>query len=219
MRGSTFELQASAEGNNVSFDILDLVWRDFDRMARAGATPLQLLADPGSWVIAAHRIGRALHALPAAIRAPFLLAYRPWEVALSALAGMTLPVNAEIGGGLRLNGTGGILVSPKAHIGRDCDLTHGAVLAETETGAPWLGDRVHVGAGARIVGGVRIGNDARIGACAVVDRDVPDGGVVGGILAVVETVRGRRRPPLLDPLRRAVRSLLPRPTQLLLRAG
>jgi serine O-acetyltransferase len=203
----------------LGFDILDLVWRDFDRMARAGASPLQLLADPASWVVAAHRIGRVLHALPAALRGPLLFAYRPCEVALGALAGTSLPVRAEIGGGLRLYGTGGILVSPKAHIGRDCDLTHGAVLGETKTGAPWLGDRVYVGAGARILGGVRIGNDARIGACAVVEVDVPDGGVVPGLLGVVETVRGRRRPPLLDPLRRAVRSILPRPTQVLLRAG
>jgi len=206
-------------GENVAFDILDLVWRDFDRMARAGATPLQLLADPASWVIAGHRVGRALQALPSLLRAPLQLAYRPWELALGAFAGLTLPVHAEIGGGLRLYGTGGILVSPKAHIGRDCDLSRGAVIAETETGAPWIGDRVHIGAGARILGGVRIGNGARIGASAVVDRDVPDGGIVAGVLEVVETIRGRRRPPILDPIRRALRSFLPRPTQLFLRAG
>jgi len=202
----------------VAFDILDLIWRDFDRMARAGATPLQLLADPASWVVAGHRIGRALHALPAALRTPLLFAYRPCEIAIGALAGMNLPVDAEIGGGLRVNGAG-ILISPHAHIGRDCDLSRGAALLESETGAPWLGDRVYVGAGAKVVGGVRIGNDARIGACAVVDRDVPDGGIVAGVLGVVETVRGRRRPPLLDNLRRVVRAFLPRPTQLLLRTG
>jgi serine O-acetyltransferase len=202
----------------VAFDILDLIWRDLDRMVRAGSTPLHLLADPASWVVASHRIGRALHSLPSALRTPLLFAYRPCETAIGAFAGMRLPLHAEIGGGLRVYGTG-ILVSPNAHIGRDCDLSRGAVLAETETGAPWLGDRVYVGAGAKIVGGVRIGNDARIGARAVVDRDVPDGGIVGGVLGVVETVRGRRRPPLLDNIRRAVRSLLPRPTQLLLRAG
>ena len=76
-----------------------------------------------------------------------------------------------------------------------------------------------MGSGAKILGRVRIGNDARIGACAVVDWDVPDGGIVAGVLGVVETVRGRRRPPLLDSVRRMVRSFLPRPTQLLLRAG
>ena len=202
----------------MALDILDLIWRDFDRMARAGSTPLQLLADPASWVVAGHRIGRALQSLPAALRTPLLFAYRPCEMAIGALAGISLPARAEIGGGLQVHGTG-ILVSPNAHVGRDCDLCRGAILAETETGAPWLGDRVHVGPGAKILGGVRIGNDARIGACAVVDRDVPDGGIVAGVLGVVETVRGRRRPPLLDTLRRMVRSFLPRPTQLLLRAG
>jgi serine O-acetyltransferase len=202
----------------VAFDILDLIWRDFDRMVRAGASPLHLLADPTAWVVAGHRIGRALQSLPSALRTPLLFAYRPCEIAIGAFAGMSLPVHAEIGGGLQVHGPG-ILVSPNAHIGRDCDLSRGAVLAETETGAPWLGDRVHVGAGAKILGGVRIGNDARIGARAVVDRDVPDGGIVAGVLGVVETVRGRRRPPLLDNVRRAVRYFLPRPTQLLLRAG
>jgi serine O-acetyltransferase len=202
----------------VAFDILDLIWRDLDRMARAGATPLQLLADPACWVVAGHRIGRALQSLPIALRTPLLFAYRPCEIAIGALAGMNLPVQAEIGGGLQVHGSG-ILISPNAHIGRDCDLSRGVVLAETETGAPWLGDRVYVGAGAKILGGVRVGNDARIGARAVVDRDVPDGGIVAGVLGVVETVRGRRRPPLLDNVRRAVRAFLPRPTQLLLRAG
>jgi len=202
----------------LGLDILDLVWRDFDRMARAGSTPLELLADPASWVVAGHRIGRAIEALPVALRAPLLFAYRPCELAVGALAGTSLPARADIGGGLQLHGAG-ILVSPNAHIGRDCDLCRGVVLAENETGAPWLGDRVHVGPGAKIVGGVRIGDDARIGACAVVDRDVPDGGIVAGVLGVVGNVRGRQRPPLLDTVRRAVRSMLPKPTQLLLRAG
>jgi serine O-acetyltransferase len=202
----------------VAWDILDLVWRDIDRMARAGSTPLQVLADPASWVVAGHRIGRALHALPAPVRTPLLFVYRPCEVALAALAGMSLPVRAEIGGGLQLHGAG-VIVSPNAHLGRDCDLCRGVVLAETETGAPWLGDRVHVGRGAKIVGGVRVGDDARIGACAVVDRDVPEGGIVAGVLGVVETVRRQKRPPILESVRRAVRSMLPKPTHLLLRAG
>jgi serine O-acetyltransferase len=202
----------------VAFDVVDLVWRDFDRMVRTGSTPLQVLGDPVSWMVAGHRIGRALQSLPGALRTPFMFAYRPFEMAIGVLAGMSLPLSAEIGGGLQVHGTG-ILVSPNAHIGRDCDLSRGAMLAETETGAPWLGDRVYVGPGAKILGGVRIGNDARIGACAVVDWDVPDGGIVAGVLGVVQKVRGRRRPPLLDSVRRAVRSLLPRPTQLLLRAG
>ena len=214
-----FQTASVAEGEiTMAFDILDLVWRDFDRMVRAGSTPLQLLADPAAWVVAGHRIGRALQAMPGALRTPLLFAYRPCEVAIGALAGMSLPVQAEIGGGLQVHGTG-IVVAPNAHIGRDCDLSRGAVLAETESGAPWLGDRVHVGPGAKILGDVRVGNDARIGACAVVDFDVPDGGIVAGVLGVVETVRGRRRPPLFDSVRRAVRSFLPRPTQLLLRAG
>jgi len=202
----------------VAFDILDRLFCDFDRMARAGSTPLELLTNPASWVVAGHRIGRVIEALPLALRTPLLFAYRPCELAIGALAGMSLPARADIGGGLQLHGAG-ILVSPNSHIGRDCDLSRGVVLAENETGAPRLGDRVHVGPGAKIVGGVRIGDDVRIGACAVVDRDVPDGRIVAGVLGVVGSVRGRRPPPFLDSVRRAVRSILPKRTQLLLRAG
>ena len=52
-------------------------------------------------------------------------------MAIGAIAGLSLPVRAEIGGGLQVHGAG-ILVSPNAHIGRDCDLCHGVVLADTE---------------------------------------------------------------------------------------
>jgi serine acetyltransferase len=208
----------------VAFDILDLVWRDFDRMARAGANPLQLLADPASWVVAAHRIGRVLHALPAALRAPLLFAYRPWEVALGAFAGMSLPVDAEIGGGLRLGCVGGIHVAEDAYIGRDCDLSEGVTIASCG-GAPWIGDRVLIGPGAKLRGPIRVGNDVAIEPNAVVECDVPDGTTVAGVPARIvagegsrgRLVPGRKRPPLLDAMRGVMRGLLPRPTQLLLR--
>lgn len=93
-------------------------------------------------------------------------------------------------------------------------------------GSPWIGDRVQLGPGARIVGPVRIGNDAAIGPNAVVETDVPDGLTVAGIPARAvagsgsrgRLVPGRRRPPLLDALQGMVRAFLPRPTQLLLRS-
>src|SRR3954469_21747637 len=61
---STLQRASVTGGGHVVFDIIDLVWRDLDRMARAGSSPLQLLADPASWVVAGHRIGRALQSLP-----------------------------------------------------------------------------------------------------------------------------------------------------------
>ena len=194
--------------------LVDDLWRDLDRLARMGAGPGGLLIDPGMWAVATYRVGRALLSLPPPLRGPLLLLHRPVEMAVRLLTGVTLPLTAEIGGGLFLAHTGGIAVSPRAHIGRDCNLSRGARIG----GAPWIGDRVYIGPGARIAGEVRIGNDAAVGANAIVDDDIPDGGVVGSATPARLTA-GRKRPPLGDQVRGFLRAVLPRPTQLLLRAG
>jgi serine O-acetyltransferase len=54
---------------------------------------------------------------------------------------------------------------------------------EDAFGAPRLGNRVQIGAGAKILGRISVGNDVIIGANAVVTRDVPDHAVVGGVPA------------------------------------
>jgi len=211
-------------------DLIDHLWRDLDRAARTGARPLQLLSHPGTWMVATYRIGRALRRLPRLLRLPLLCAQRPWEIALGTFIGVALPPNAEIGGGMQLGDGGAIVVSPDAHIGRDCHLSQGVAIVEDgrdgDVGAPWIGDRVFIGPGAKVLGAIRVGNDAAIGANAVVNDDVPDGATVAGIPAKVVSMRGskgllppgRRRPPFPDLLRQLVRGFLPRPTQLLLRA-
>jgi serine O-acetyltransferase len=194
--------------------LIDDLWRDFDRLARMGARPSQMLIDPGVWAVATYRMGRALLSLPRAMRAPLILVHRPVEMAVQLITGVKLPLSAEIGGGLFLAHTGGIAVSQDAHIGRDCNLSRGAHIG----GAPFIGDRVYIGPGARIAGEVRVGNDAAVGANAVVDADVPDGCVMGST-APLRLVLGRKRPPAFDQPRGFLRTVLPRPTQLLLRAG
>ena len=205
--------------------IIDLLWRDFDRMIRSGARPIDILVDAGVWVVVTYRVGRALRGLPRLLRLPACRAHKPLELLAGLFGRVALPPSADVGGGLRLGPTGGIRVAAETYIGRDCDLAEGVTIASSG-GSPWIGDRVQLGPGARVVGPVRVGNDAAIGPNAVVEIDVPDGVTVAGVPArVVEgcgsrgrLVPGRRRPPLVDMLRGMVRGLLPRPTQLLLRS-
>jgi serine O-acetyltransferase len=81
-------------------------------------------------------------------------------------------------------------------IGDDVLLYHGATLGGRDIGPgqrhPTIGDRVLVGAGARILGRVNVGADARIGANAVVVRDVPDGATAVGVPADVVESEARR---------------------------
>jgi serine O-acetyltransferase len=207
-------------------NLLDHLFRDLDRRRRMGATRSALLRSPGTWVVATYRIGRAVRSLPRAVRAPLLAAQRPWELLVRKITGASLPASADVGGGLYVARPAGIDISPHAHIGRDCNLSEGAAICSANDGAPWIGDRVYIGPHARIVGPIRIGNDAAIGANAVVTEDVPDGAVIAGAPARVLSMRGsralvvqgRQRPPLVAGIRHALRGVLPKPTQLLLRA-
>ena len=203
---------------------LDELWRDVDRMARSGARPANILVDVAGWVAISYRVGRALRGLPRVLRVPAICAHKPIDFLLGAVSGILLSREAEIGGGLRLGNVGAIRVAPDAHIGRDCELAEGVTISSSG-GTPWIGDRVLIGAGAKIAGPIRIGNDSLIGCNAVVEADVPDGATVAGIPARVvagtgsrgKLIPGRKRPPLADAMRGLVRSFLPRPTQLLLR--
>jgi serine O-acetyltransferase len=104
-----------------------------------------------------------------------------------ALHGVDLPPEAEIGPGLGLGYGGlGVAVDPQARLGRCCFLGPGATIGRQTPGegAPVLGDFVYVSTGARILGPVRVGDYAVIGANAVVVEDVAYGAVVAGVPAV-----------------------------------
>ena len=96
-------------------------------------------------------------------------------------------VGCRVGPGLVIRHPQGIVVGNRAVIGRDCTILHHVTLGERfgdgtdlEHACPTLGSRVVVGAGAVILGAVRVGDDATIGANAVVLNDVEPGDMVVG---------------------------------------
>ncbi|WP_299819465.1 serine acetyltransferase [uncultured Jannaschia sp.] len=107
--------------------------------------------------------------------------HRFWSVVTQA----DIPLNANIEGGLILPHPNGVVIHPTAQIGPNCLLFQQVTIGTVEgrSGTPVLEERVDVGAGARILGPVRIGHHARIGANAVVVTDVPAGAIAVGIPA------------------------------------
>lgn len=71
------------------------------------------------------------------------------------------------------HGLNGIVVSHHAVIGKNCRIYHQVTIGETGRGAPVIGDDVVIGAGAKVVGPVQVGDRARIGPGCVVMEDVP----------------------------------------------
>lgn len=76
------------------------------------------------------------------------------------------------------HGLYGIVLSHNVIVGKNCTIFHQVTIGEGKGGAPVIGDDVIIGAGAKIIGGIRIGNRAKIGAGCVVACDVPDGATV-----------------------------------------
>ena len=73
------------------------------------------------------------------------------------------------------HGLQGIFISRYARIGKNCWIYQNVTIGEVNKKAPVIGDNCLIGAGAIVIGGVRIGNNVKIGAGAVVNGDVPDG--------------------------------------------
>jgi len=103
--------------------------------------------------------------------------------------GIEIHPGAQIGRRVFIDHGMGVVIGETAVVGDDVLLFHGVTLGGTTMSPgkrhPTVGDRVVIGAGAKVLGAVRIGSDARIGANAVVVKDVPDGATAVGIPAVI----------------------------------
>lgn len=99
--------------------------------------------------------------------------------------GLEIGVGQNIGGGLYIAHPSGTVIFADA-IGENCSIIASVTIGmRNEWAFPQIGDRVFIGAGARVLGAIAVGNDARVGANAVVINDVPPGSTVVGIPAKV----------------------------------
>ena len=72
------------------------------------------------------------------------------------------------------HGIAGIFISHQAKIGKNCMILQNVTIGSSKGKAPAIGDDCVIGAGAAIIGGIKIGNNVNIGANCVVFKDVPD---------------------------------------------
>ena len=159
--------------------------------AARGVSALEILAAwPGVHALLAHRVAHALEdagvpVLPRAIAAT-----------ARTVTGIEIHPAADVGDGLFIDHGMGVVVGETAEIGENVTLYQGVTLGGTgfATGKrhPTVEDNVTIGSGAKLLGPIRIGHGAKIGANAVVVHDVPPNSTVVGNPGHTVRVEGRK---------------------------
>lgn len=144
---------------------------------------------PGFRSMAVYRFGVwRMTVRPKILRAPFSILYRWMFRRCRNGYGIELPYSAQIGRRVIIEHQSGIVIHGNSEIGDDCIIRQGCTLGnktlDRPHDAPKLGKRVNVGAGAKILGAVNVGDDAIIGANSVVLKDVPPGMIAVGLPAM-----------------------------------
>ena len=134
---------------------------------------------PGVHALAFHRLSHRLWIWRLRWLARLLAQVARW------LTGIEIHPGAKIGRRFFIDHGMGVVIGETAEIGDDCTLYHGVTLGGTtwrkEKRHPTLGNNVVVGAGAKILGPITVGDNARVGSNSVVVKDVPAGATVVGI--------------------------------------
>ena len=145
---------------------------------------------PGFRAVAVQRFGVwRMQVQPILLRAPLSIIYRSLYRKIRNTYGIDLPYTVKLGRRVVIEHQGAIIIHGYCTIGDDCVLRQGVTLGnrylDKPLEAPRLGDRVNVGAGAKILGGITLSDDVNIGANAVVLSDVPAGKTAVGIPAKI----------------------------------
>lgn len=140
-----------------------------------------------------YRLGRWRYTIKNRIlRLPMSFLYRILKLWSQVLTGIDLPCEATVGRRFTIEHFGGIIISGDAVFGDDCVIRNGVTVGLRRTGvrgAPVMGNRVDIGAGAVILGDITIGDDVSIGANAVVLQSVPANSLAVGVPATIRPKR------------------------------
>ncbi len=157
-----------------------------------------VLTSPGLHAIWAHRGLHELWKHPAG-----RLPARVLATVTRSVTGVEIHPAARIGRRFFIDHGMGVVIGETAEVGDDVMLYHGVTLGgrslEHVKRHPTVGNRVTIGAGARVLGPVLVGDDVQVGANSVVVKDVPAGAVATGIPAVLRFPKRDATNQWVDP--------------------
>lgn len=144
----------------------------------------------GFWALVIYRFGRWRYGIQSKwLRKFFSACYRVLYKLVQIVTGIEIPCEVEIGKNFVIDHFGGIVISGYAKFGSNCRIRNGVVVGLSRADdpcAPQFGNNVDIGAGAKVLGRISIGDNVLIGANAVVLRDVPSNSIAVGVPAIVK---------------------------------
>ena len=166
----------------------------------------------GFWIVAIYRMGAWAHTLPVFLRIPIWVLYRLARIIPYRLLNVTLwagPRGTRIGAGFCLIHPTDVAIGQGVEIGEDCLVFHDVTIATGPVpGCPKIGRNVDIYVGARVLGGITVGDRSMVGANCVVTKNVPDDSVVlpapsrviSRKLSPVARASDRQAHPRVDPV-------------------
>lgn len=178
--------------DDISYDVRQIKERD-----PAATSALEVVTlYSGFHAVTAHKLSHALH------KHGMVLTARAISQGMKFLTGIEIHPGATLGRGVFIDHGAGVVIGETAVVGDNCTIYQGVTLGGTgkHTGKrhPTLGDDVMVGAGAKVLGPVNVGDRAKIAAGAIVLGEIPPDSTAVGIPAKVVRRDGERVEQDLD---------------------
>lgn len=137
---------------------------------------------PGLQAVAVYRYGQWAKQRQLLLRIVADPIYLILNLFIKLAWGIGLPRSAKIGPGFYIGHFGGIQISSEAKIGANCNLSQEVTIGVSgradRRGVPTIGNNVYIAPGAKVFGLIKVGNNVKIGANAVIYSDIPDNAVV-----------------------------------------
>ena len=156
---------------------------------------MKIILTQGIWATIIYRSGSWCHKNRSKVWPRILLPFLTiFKKMVEIMTGIDIPFTAIIGKGLYIGHFGCIILSPNTVMGEFCNISHENTIGQAGRNGvqstPVIGNRVYIAPGAKLFGGIKIGDHVAIGSNAVVTKDLPENAVAVGVPARVINYKG-----------------------------
>ncbi|WP_298222850.1 serine acetyltransferase [Flavobacterium sp.] len=176
-----------------------LIRSDYRKYRKYGANFFVILFfTQGFWAIFQYRLAHAVYRKITV--QPFRIILKSlfflWQKGIEILTGISIPASAKIGHSFYIGHFGGIIFNQDTMIGDNCNVAQNVTIGVSgqgeKRGVPVIGNNVYIAANSVVAGKITVGDDVLIGACSLVNADVPAHATVVGVPAQVVSRNGSK---------------------------